>query len=183
MADWRGVSEGMNRGFQRGAAIGGKLSPLGEALKSVAERLKTQRVQGEEMGMKKELLGSEEASKMRLLEKAAELEWKPGTKEEALEFEGVSHPQSQSDKFRNAIESSVAKIRAGGKPAEEKKSLMFDYPSNYNPGTHGINLERIGEESKKDLGKLRSQAIQELKRSKYPVTENNIKSAMEQLRG
>ena len=60
---------------------------------------------------------------------------------------------------------------------------MFDYPSNYNPGTHGINLERIGEESKKDLGKLRSQAIQELKRSKYPVTENNIKSAMEQMRG
>lgn len=77
MADWSQVSRGMQRGFQRGAAIGGRGKALGGIIKKVADGLREQRLAGEETGRKKELLGTEEASKMRLLEKEAEL--KPTT--------------------------------------------------------------------------------------------------------
>jgi hypothetical protein len=57
MADWRAVSEGIQRGFQRGVAIGGRLSPLGQAIKGVAERLRQQREGGEELRRKAQVLG------------------------------------------------------------------------------------------------------------------------------
>ena len=68
----------------------GRFSGLATALATVADKLRTDRLATEEMGMKKNLLGMEEASKGRLLEKEAMLspkEWKPKTQEEALSFE------------------------------------------------------------------------------------------------
>ena len=83
-----------------------RFSGLGAALSNVADKLRKERemgmglgiqrqLAGEEFGRKQQLLGSEEASRMRLLEKEAQLrprepkEWKPTTKGEAIEFEGV----------------------------------------------------------------------------------------------
>jgi|SRR3990167_6397311 len=59
MADWRGISEGISRGFERGAATGGKLSGLGAVIGQIADRLRSQREQGEALSQKQNLLGYE----------------------------------------------------------------------------------------------------------------------------
>ena len=83
MANWQGVQEGLVSGFQIGRTTGGKLSGLGSVIGKVADRLKQQRETGEAMGQKQQILGMEEASKIRLAEKQHELETSP----RALEFE------------------------------------------------------------------------------------------------
>ncbi len=70
-----------------------KSSGLAQALSVVADDLKQQRQAGLEMGQKQNILGMEEASKGRLLEKEYGLkpkepiEWKPTTQQEAIDFE------------------------------------------------------------------------------------------------
>lgn len=93
MADWRGVSEGMQRGFERGLSTGGgRLGHLGGLIKQVADKLRAEREAGIGMGQKRDILGMEEASRVRLLQEEARLnpkalEWKPRTGNEALMFE------------------------------------------------------------------------------------------------
>lgn len=56
--DWRAVSEGLSRGFERGYRTGGgRAQQLGKIISTVANRLRSERETGEAMGREKEILG------------------------------------------------------------------------------------------------------------------------------
>lgn len=96
MADWQQISQGLEKGYLLGRSTGGRLAGLGQAISKVAERLRSERESQQELGMKRNILGMEEASKIRLLEKEAELQpkgWKPSTKAEALELAKAKRSQ------------------------------------------------------------------------------------------
>ena len=106
MADWSNLSRSLESGYLMGRQTGSRVSNLGKIIASVAGQLRTQREAGEEQGRKVNLLGVEGLMTGRLA--PAEVgetgttfdlpmgrfkpvkeprEWKPTTKEEALEFE------------------------------------------------------------------------------------------------
>lgn len=91
-------------------------------------------------------------------------------------------PQSYTDEFRTELQNASQRIQEG----EDSKSVISElrqkYPGSFNMNVE-YNLQQIGRKAKPQLNALRSQAVQALKESGYPVTENNIKSAIEQLRG
>lgn len=114
MADWGSVQQGLLGGYQVGRSAGG--TGLGSAISKVADALRQQRESGEEQGRKLQLLGMDESSKMKLqqlenegkikqIEREAELipravpEWKPTSKDEAIEYEKSKlalKPQTES---------------------------------------------------------------------------------------
>lgn len=94
MANWQGVQEGLTQGYKIGRDTGGgRLGHLGGLIAKVADKLRSEREAGVAMGQKRDILGMEEASKIRLLQEEARLspkappEWKPRTGNEALMFE------------------------------------------------------------------------------------------------
>ena len=151
MADWRGAQEGLVSGFQIGQTTGGKLSGVGMALKKVADRLKEQRVAGEELETKRNILGMEEASKLRLqgqefegkeklLEKEASLspkEWKPQTQEEALEFESSKAGLKKGLTLSNALGILSDPMKAS--------QIKRTYPNLYKEAENVVK-ENLGEE-------------------------------------
>ena len=94
MANWQGVQEGLTSGYKIGRDTGGgRLGHLGGLIAKVADKLRAERESGVAMGQKRDILGMEEASKVRILQEEARLnpkspaEWKPRTGNEALMFE------------------------------------------------------------------------------------------------
>ncbi len=74
MSDWAGVRAGISQGYLLGKDSGGKLSGLGMVLNKVADKLKQQNVVQQELGQKQQLLGMEEASKIRMAQAELPLE-------------------------------------------------------------------------------------------------------------
>lgn len=96
MADWSGVQQGLVSGFQIGQKTGGRLSGLGAALSTIAERLKAQQDSQSALN----LLGQTEAIKSQYAK------YEPKTKEEALAFEkaksGITtSPKEQVENITN----------------------------------------------------------------------------------
>lgn len=91
-------------------------------------------------------------------------------------------PPSYNEQFRMDLQDATQRMMEG-EDGEEITSEMFrKYPSSM---TNQIqyNLRQIAIKARqKNLG-LRTEAIRALKQEKFPVTENNIKAAMKQLRG
>lgn len=73
MADWAGVRAGISQGYLLGKDSGGKLSGLGVALSKVAGKLQQQNAAQQEMGQKQQLLGMEEASKIRMAQEEGKI--------------------------------------------------------------------------------------------------------------
>ena len=105
MANWAGVNQAMESGFNMGQKTGGKLSGLGIALKGIADKLTQQRQTGEAL----DTLGQTEQIKQMYSPK----EWQPKTKEEALAYE------AQKEGFKNQPEAIVDKTGnvIGSRPA------------------------------------------------------------------
>jgi len=100
MANWSGVNQAMESGFNMGQKTGGKMSGIGLALKSVADKLRSERETGEALN----LLGRTEQVKAMYNPQ----EWKPKTKEEALAYEKSKQelkPQQEAivDKQGNVV--------------------------------------------------------------------------------
>lgn len=74
MADWRALQEGLLGGFQMGMASGGKHAGIGAAIGKVANKLKAERVAGQDLASKKNLLGFEGKIKEGLIRTEASLE-------------------------------------------------------------------------------------------------------------
>lgn len=98
-----------------------------------------------------------------------------------------------TEQQRADIQSSVERIRNGESNFQaEKKNLMSKYPSiGWNTLQNLSDIEKMYKpdiiKRQRDKGiadrQLRGIAIQELRKAGYPTTENNIKNAIEQLRG
>jgi len=73
MADWAGVRAGISQGYLLGKDSGGKLSGLGMVLNKIANQLTTQRQTSEAMRQKQQLLGMEEASKIRMAQEEGKI--------------------------------------------------------------------------------------------------------------
>lgn len=84
-AGWSNISQAMSRGYAMGRDTGGKLSGLGNVIGKVADRLRSQRETGEAMQTQLDLLGKTEKIKAMYHPE----EYKPLTKEAALEYEGA----------------------------------------------------------------------------------------------
>lgn len=104
----------------------------------------------------------------------------------------VQGQESYTDTKRADIQAASERIRSGTSTYEaEKKNLLAKYPDiSYDTF---LNLRETGKLYKPEIeqkikaekvsgGSLRLKAVQELRKAGYPVTENNIKSAMEQLK-
>jgi hypothetical protein len=151
MANWQNVQQGLVSGFQVGQATGGKLSGVGMALKKVANSLKERRETGEALETKRNILGMEEASKLRLqgqelegkeklLEKEASLspkEWKPQTQEEALEFESSKAGLKKGLTLSNALGILSDPMKAS--------QIKRTYPNLYKEAENVVK-ENLGEE-------------------------------------
>ena len=99
-------------------------------------------------------------------------------------FKAISRKDevSYTDEFRSSLQDAAQRIGNG----EDYKAITHELMQKYRDKmsfTVTDNLTQVAKQAKVDLGKYRNQAIQELKRSKYPITENNIKVAIKQLRG
>ena len=142
MANWQGVQQGLVSGFQVGQASAGagRMGSLGARIKEIADRLKSTRETGEEMGRKVNLLGVEGLIKGQLLEKEAALspkEWKPKTQEEALEFERAK----VGLKPKLTLAGALGIISDPMKASQTKKS----YPNLY-AEAEAIVKEQLGED-------------------------------------
>lgn len=73
MADWQGIQAGLESGYLLGRQIGGKMSALGGVISKVADRLRQERQAQEELSQKRNILGMEEASKIRLAQEGDRL--------------------------------------------------------------------------------------------------------------
>lgn len=123
MANWQAVQQGLTSGYELGRSTGGgRLGHLGGLIKQVADKLRADREAGIVMGQKRDILGMEEASKIRLLQEEARLnpkqtEWKPRTGNEALMFEkakaGVKEwkPRTQAEAME--FETAKAGLKKG----------------------------------------------------------------------
>ena len=205
MADWGNVRQGLVSGFEVGQKSGGRLAGLGSIIGKVADRLRQQRETGEAL----ELLGKTEELKAKYNPK----EWKPQTKEEALEFERskrLGKLIKMGSKYYTQTPDGFEEVTIQG--AEQETPLIEDKlpaptgkfnPLRVLPGyadygenkegaykalkTRGIPEEkaisRTGYKSIKLENNLEQRAIKELQDAGYPVTSANIKSVIEQLQG
>ena len=95
-------------------------------------------------------------------------------------------PETYTEEKRSEIQSAVERIRTGHSNFQaERKNLLTKYPD---IGWDTLqNLNDIEKIYKPDIIKANKQsrntAIQELQKAGYPISENNIKNAIEQLRG
>jgi len=95
--------------------------------------------------------------------------------------ETVIKPPSYTDQFRQDVLSGTNRIKEGEAPDSVITELREKYPTTFS-STHEWNLKTIGKKAQAELGVHRNRAIQELKKIGYPTTENNIRSAIKQLR-
>ena len=118
MADWRALQQGLLGGFQTGMATGGKMAGIGSAISKVANKLKEERLAGQDLASKENLLGfqglmsgtiepsAEGAINVpgigRVSQVGASKEWKPTTKAEALEYENEKYGLKSQN--RSAVE-------------------------------------------------------------------------------
>lgn len=172
------LSLALARGFEQGKATGGRLSGVGKVIASVADRLRQER----ETQSTLNLLGQTEKIKAQYTPR----EWKPQTKEEALEFER-SKVRAATPEVPPDFE--LYQISPAGGYYRQKEISLKD---------KGIDSPKKAIEPPKSVGKFnplrvlpqfaysqdsksREQAIRELKQAGYPITENNIRSAIAQL--
>lgn len=93
---------------------------------------------------------------------------------------GIKSP-SYTDQFRQDVLGGTNRIKEGETPDSVITELREKYPTTFS-STHEWNLKTIGKKAQAELGGYRNQAIQELKKMGYPTTENNVRSAIKQLR-
>lgn len=89
---------------------------------------------------------------------------------------------SYTEQYRSDLQLATDRLRDGEKVDTIIGEMRRKYPSNFSYNTE-FNLKQVARDAQIELRGLKNQAVQELKRAGYPVTENNIKAAMKQLRG
>ena len=197
-----GLTTAATQGYEVGRASGG--SGLSSALTALADRLKQQREQQETSAQQQNILGMTEASKMRVAQAEDKIitnrigkipenmevsgyssEGRPyfrAKKPEAAlpfetKFETKKVPPYQPSEVSSWGEVPITRrIKSALTPSatpEEKKLGGLRVGGVFKP-------PKIGETTKNDL---RSQAIEELQNAGYPITEANIKVAIQQLGG
>ena len=203
MADWRGLQESLVSGFEVGQKSGGRLAGLGSIIGKVADRLRSQREQGEAL----ELLGKTEELKTKYNPK----EWKSQTKEEALEFERskrLGKLIKMGSKYYTQTPDGFEEVTVQG--TEEEAPSIEDKPpaptgflnplrifpgyAHYGENKEGAYkslksrsiseknaISRTGYNSIKSENNLEQKAIKELQDAGYPVTPANIKAVIGQL--
>lgn len=175
MANWMGVQQGLKEGYVMGKDAGGKLSGLGMALSKIADRLKQERETGEAMDMKRNLLGMEESSKIRIAEKEAELAgWKPKTQEEAIEYAKAKQHGGMIDV--GTIDPVTGEINTTG---------QVPYGSKYYKGTISSDQDAyIKAEQDKARAKAKVFTPSENERSfmaEFPQAKKDLEGIIEQL--
>lgn len=154
MADWNAVNNSLNQGFARGQAAGGRLSGLGMALGKIADSIKTVNDENRAMGQKRDILGMEEASKLRLaqaepdyeINKAIAEKIRSGegdsdlmtrgllSKKTGVPFEMMMTPEEQSQKNAVKVEEVQSQELAKGSPASESGKVALANESIKNIG-------------------------------------------------
>lgn len=154
MADWNAVNNSLNQGFARGQAAGGRLSGLGMALGKIADSIKTVNDENRAMGQKRDILGMEEASKLRLaqaepdyeINKAIAEKIRSGegdsdlmtrgllSKKTGVPFEMMITPEEQSQKNAVKAEEVQSQELAKGSPASESGKVALANESIKNIG-------------------------------------------------
>lgn len=135
MANWQAVQQGLLGGMQAGMQTGGRLAGLGSVISKVADQLRSERQQKEALS----LLGQTEGIKAQYSPK----EWKPQTREEAIDFEKAKRNIDYED-----IPSGFVSI--GGK--------VYRDPS-YRPESPQNEKAQLDLEDRKRVNKAKSDSV------------------------